>query len=353
MDTDQEMQPAQLAPSSLAKGKGKAIDRQEDDNLPWVEKYRPVTLDDVVSHKDITSTIEKFIEKNRLPHLLFYGPPGTGKTSTILAVARRIYGPGFRKQILELNASDDRGIDIVREQIKQFAETRTLFAKGYKLIILDEADMMTTAAQAALRRVIEQYTKNVRFCIICNYVNKIIPAIQSRCTRFRFSPLPISEVEKRVDHVVQSEQVNLTEDGKKALLKLSKGDMRRALNVLQACHAAYDRTSETEVYTCTGNPHPADIETVVHSMMADEFTTSYQMITALKTERGLALQDLLIGAYEYIETIELPPAARVYLLDHLATTEHRLAGGASEKMQLTALLGAFKNAVELTQKDTS
>ncbi|KII87326.1 hypothetical protein PLICRDRAFT_113298 [Plicaturopsis crispa FD-325 SS-3] len=346
-----DAEPAVL-PSFKSKGKGKAVDLQpfDDDSLPWVEKYRPVTLDDVVSHKDITTTIEKFIEKNRLPHLLFYGPPGTGKTSTILAVARRIYGADYRKQILELNASDDRGIDVVREQIKQFAETRTLFSKGYKLIILDEADMMTQQAQAALRRVIEQYTKNVRFCIICNYVNKIAPAIQSRCTRFRFSPLPIVEVEKRLVGVVEAEKVKLTDDGKKALLKLSKGDMRRALNVLQACHAAYDVIDEAEIYNCTGNPHPSDIETIVNSMLSDEFTTSYQMISKMKTERGLALQDLLTGAYEYVETIDFKPHARVYLLDYLATTEYRLSTGASEKIQLTALLGAFKNAVELTAK---
>lgn len=153
--------------------------------------------------------------------------------------------------------------------------------------------MMTTAAQAALRRIIEQYTKNVRFCIICNYVNKIIPAIQSRCTRFRFSPLPITEVEKRLNHVVEAEKcnlfishhpmllthpfsVNLADDAKTALLKLSKGDMRRALNVLQACHAAYERVGETEVYTCTGSPHPADIEAIVNSMLSEEFTTSLQ-----------------------------------------------------------------------------
>ncbi|KAJ3823391.1 P-loop containing nucleoside triphosphate hydrolase protein [Lentinula raphanica] len=340
---------------STYKGKGKAS--QDDfsvselnENLPWVEKYRPVTLDDVVSHKDITSTIEKFIEKNRLPHLLFYGPPGTGKTSTILAVARRIYGPDYRKQILELNASDDRGIDVVREQIKQFAETRTLFSKGFKLIILDEADMMTQAAQAALRRVIEQYTKNVRFCIICNYVNKIAPAIQSRCTRFRFSPLPIAEVEKRINVVVETENVKLAEDGKKALLKLSKGDMRRALNVLQACHAAYNIITETEIYNCTGNPHPSDIETIVRSMLSDEFTTAHQLMSTMKTERGLALQDLLSGVYEYIETIELKPHARIYLLDHLATTEYRLSTGGSETIQMSALLGAFKHTVELMSR---
>lgn len=217
--------------------------------------------------------------------------------------------------------------------------------------------MMTQQAQAALRRVIEQYTKNVRFCIICNYVNKITPAIQSRCTRFRFSPLGMAQVEKRLATVVEAEKyvlarinlfvsnwhfcsVTLTPDGKKALLKLSKGDMRRALNVLQACHAAYDIVDETEIYNCTGNPHPSDIEAIVNSMLSDEFTTSYQsegvqsfairkisraplptVITKLKTERGLALQDLLTGAYEYLETIDLKPAARVYLLDHLATTE--------------------------------
>jgi len=318
--------------------------------LPWVEKYRPVTMDDVVSHQDIIGTIEKFIEKNRLPHLLFYGPPGTGKTSTILAVARRIYGPNYKKQILELNASDDRGIDVVREQIKNFAETRTLYSSGFKLIILDEADMMTTAAQAALRRVIEQYTKNVRFCIICNYVNKIIPAVQSRCTRFRFSPHPISEVEKKLNHVVKAEDVKITEEGRQALLKLTKGDMRRALNVLQACHAAYDLTGETEVYNCTGNPHPSDIEAIVNSMLTDEFTTSYNLISALKTERGLALPDLLNGAFEFIDGLQLKPAARVYLLDILATIEHRLAAGASEKIQLTAMLGAFKNAVEISAR---
>ncbi|KAL0065843.1 Subunit of heteropentameric Replication factor C (RF-C) [Marasmius tenuissimus] len=352
-DEDTQMMDTEAIPTS-SKGKGKALDLDlppppDTENLPW-QKYRPVTLDDVVSHKDITSTIEKFIEKNRLPHLLFYGPPGTGKTSTIIAVARRIYGPEFRKQILELNASDDRGIDVVREQIKQFAETRTLFSKGFKLIILDEADMMTQAAQAALRRVIEQYTKNVRFCIICNYVNKITPAIQSRCTRFRFSPLPIAEVERRVDTVIEAEKVNLTEDGKQALLKLSKGDMRRALNVLQACHAAYDLTSETEIYNCTGNPHPSDIEKIVQYMLTQDFTTAYQLISTMKIERGLALQDLLTGAYEYIETIDLKPHARIYLLDHLATTEHRLSTGGNEKIQLSALLGAFKNAVELTSR---
>lgn len=340
-----------------AKGKEKESQGEHVDEiekrggLPWVEKYRPDTLDDVVSHKDITGTIENFIKKGRLPHLLFYGPPGTGKTSTILAIAKLIYGPtAWRSHVLELNASDDRGIDVVREQIKGFAMTRVLFSKGFKLIILDEADMMTQAAQGALRRVIEQYTKNVRFCILCNYVNKITPAIQSRCTKFRFSPLPEKEVEKKVDQVVDREGVKITPDGKEALLKLSKGDMRRALNILQACHAAYDEVDETAVYNCTGNPHPRDVESVVEKMMSAEFGTAYDYVTKLKMDRGLALQDLIAGIFEVLETVQLPTQSRIYLLDALATCEHRLSVGASEKVQLTSLLGAFKIAVELSQK---
>ncbi|KAK1925917.1 putative DNA replication factor [Papiliotrema laurentii] len=364
MDIDPPAQPANAMAALMAGAKGKAKadnaqalltekERQEAEareGLPWVEKYRPVTLDDVVSHQDITATIEKFIDAGRLPHLLLYGPPGTGKTSTVLALARRLYGPPFRKHILELNASDDRGIDVVREQIKNFAMTKVLFSKGFKLVILDEADMMTQAAQSALRRVIEQHTKNVRFCILCNYVNKITPAIQSRCTRFRFSPLPEKEVQRKVDEVVEKEGVNLTQDGREALLKLSRGDMRRALNVLQACHAAYDTVDETAVYNCTGNPHPKDIERVVQSMMSDEFGTSFDLITSLKMEKGLALQDLIAGAYDFLQTVELPKQSRIYLLDHLGSTEHRLSVGGSEKMQLTALLGAFKVAVELAHK---
>ena len=160
----------------------------------------------VCSFSAYRSTVNKFIKEEQLPHLLFYGPPGTGKTSTILACARQLYKPqSFGSMVLELNASDDRGINIVRGQILDFASTRTIFKGGYKLIILDEADAMTNDAQNALRRIIEKYTENVRFCIICNYLSKIIPAIQSRCTRFRFAPLSPDQILPRLEHVVEAE----------------------------------------------------------------------------------------------------------------------------------------------------
>ncbi|KAF7730087.1 hypothetical protein EC973_003033 [Apophysomyces ossiformis] len=309
-------------PAFSRKGKGKMVAMPDTlDNSPWVEKYRPQELNDLVSQEHIVSTIQTFIEANRLPHLLFYGPPGTGKTSTILACARKLYGKAYKSMILELNASDDRGIDVVREQIKNFASTRTIYSSGFKLIILDEADSMTSAAQSALRRVIEKYAKNVRFCIICNYVSKIIPAIQSRCTRFRFAPLELEQVESRLDTIVRAEGVYLTDDGRTALLRLSRGDMRRALNILQACHAGYDRVDETAVYNCTGHPHPKDIERIVNWMMTEEYTTVYSNIEKLKREYGLALPDIVTEIGLYISTIDYPTNARAFLYETLAKIE--------------------------------
>ncbi|KAJ3082228.1 Replication factor C (RF-C) subunit [Quaeritorhiza haematococci] len=330
MDVD-EAPPSPLRASTSAKlkGKGKVVASSTDstskpslnDNLPWVEKYRPATLDDLISHKDIVSTITKFIDENRLPHLLFYGPPGTGKTSTILACAKKLYGQRYKSMILELNASDDRGIDVVREQIKGFASSRTIFSSGFKLIILDEADAMTQTAQNALRRVIEKYTRNVRFCIICNYVGKIIPAIQSRCTRFRFGPLKEDQVRTRLDYIIENENVNITEDGIKAVLRLSQGDMRRSLNILQASHAAYSKIDEDSVYTCTGSPLPSDITKIVEWLFNCEFTTAFTNVQKLKTEKGLALTDIITEVHAYLTTMEIPGNVRIFLLEKMATIE--------------------------------
>eukprot|EP00878_Enallax_costatus_P026559 GHUV01028505.1.p1 GENE.GHUV01028505.1~~GHUV01028505.1.p1 ORF type:complete len:210 (+),score=54.50 GHUV01028505.1:200-829(+) len=206
VDTAEPMQADTGAAAASGSGKQKVDRLIEGRGAPWVEKYRPKTLDDVAAHKEIIDTIKKLTNENRLPHLLLYGPPGTGKTSTILAVARQIYGGAMQNMTLELNASDDRGIDVVREQIQDFASTRSVFSNKFKLVILDECDAMTRDAQFALRRVIEKYTRNTRFCLICNYVSKIIPALQSRCTRFRFPPLDEAHVRERLQHVVQQEK---------------------------------------------------------------------------------------------------------------------------------------------------
>ncbi|XP_047141890.1 replication factor C subunit 5 isoform X1 [Hydra vulgaris] len=316
---------------------------QKDSNLPWVEKYRPACLDDLISHKDIIDTIQKFISEGKLPHLLFYGPPGTGKTSTILAVAKQLYSPKeFHSMVLELNASDDRGIGIVREQILGFASTRTVFKSKFKLVILDEADAMTNDAQNALRRIMEKYTENTRFCLICNYLTGIIPAIQSRCTRFRFGPLDADQVSLRLKHVIQEENVTVTEDGMKSLIRLGKGDMRRSLNILQSTHIGYGKVDESTVYTCTGNPLPQDIQVMVDWMLNENFSTAFKKITEMKLVKGLALQDVLTEVHAFIHRIDFPPRVRMILLDKMAEVEYRLAAGTSEKIQLSSLIACFQ-----------
>ncbi|XP_064612888.1 replication factor C subunit 5-like [Liolophura sinensis] len=327
---------------------------KENPNLPWVEKYRPKSLDDLISHKDIISTIRKFVSQDRLPHLLFYGPPGTGKTSTILAVAKQIYTPKeFNSMVLELNASDDRGIGIVRGQILNFASTRTIFKSGFKIVILDEADAMTQDAQNALRRVIEKFTENTRFCIICNYLSKIIPAIQSRCTRFRFGPLTTDQMVPRLEHVVSEEQIKVTEDGMKSVVTLASGDMRKALNILQSTSMAFDEVTEDNVYTCVGHPLRRDVENIVNWMLNDSFSAAYKNISALKTAKGLALQDILSEVHNYVHRIDFPMHIRIHLLEKMADIEHRLASGTNEKLQLSSLLGAFQVARDLVVAEAS
>ncbi|TGO63684.1 hypothetical protein BCON_0011g00240 [Botryotinia convoluta] len=363
--------------ATTSKGKRSAANLpvEAEDSLPWVEKYRPDTLEDVSGHQDILATINKFVDTNRLPHLLFYGPPGTGKTSTILALARRIYGSkNMRQMVLELNASDDRGIDVVREQIKTFASTKQIFASkssstspgAYKLIILDEADAMTSTAQMALRRVMEKYTANTRFCVIANYTHKLSPALLSRCTRFRFSPLKEADIRVLVDKVIAEENVQINAEATDALVRLSKGDMRRALNVLQACHASStpihiqgtpkieekdivrDLITETTIYDCIASPHPADISKIMNTILkTTDVKSCLQMINAVKSTQGLALADIITTLSEELTKLDVPASVMITWLQGLAEVEYRLSGGGSEVIQTGALVGVVREGAEL------
>ncbi|KAK4097329.1 P-loop containing nucleoside triphosphate hydrolase protein [Parathielavia hyrcaniae] len=381
-EMDIDVQPSKditFSSDATAKGKRSAANLpvEAEDSLPWVEKYRPVSLADVSGHQDILATINKFVDSNRLPHLLLYGPPGTGKTSTILALARRIYGfENMRQMVLELNASDDRGIDVVREQIKTFASTKQIFTMGssasrsgiagFKLIILDEADAMTNTAQMALRRIMEKYTANTRFCIIANYSHKLSPALLSRCTRFRFSPLKEQDIRVLVDKVVDEEHVKITPDATDSLVRLSKGDMRRALNVLQACHASStplqprdapkipdkDIVRETittqAIYNCVAAPPPDAIKKILNTLLStSDVTSCLSTINTLKVAQGLALADIITALSEELVKLEVKPQVMITWLDALAEVEHRVASGAHEAIQTSAVVGAIRNGVEL------
>ncbi|KDN69120.1 putative replication factor C [Colletotrichum sublineola] len=301
---------------------------EAEDSLPWVEKYRPVSLADVSGHQDILATINKFVDSNRLPHLLLYGPPGTGKTSTILALARRIYGAeNMRQMVLELNASDDRGIDVVREQIKTFASTKQIFTLGpsaksgggggggsmasYKLIILDEADAMTNTAQMALRRIMEKYTVNTRFCIIANYSHKLSPALLSRCTPLQPKNSP----------------------------KVAEGDIVREM------------ISTETIYNCIAAPQPDAIQEILDVLLSTtDVTSCLTTINTLKTARGLALADIITALAEQLTALEVKPEIMIKWLEGLADIEHRVASGGSETVQTGAVVGVIRSGAELMSK---
>jgi len=300
-------------------------------------------LEDLVAQDDIVSTLSNLIDSDNLPHLLLYGPPGTGKTSTIVATAKRMYGSAsaYKSMTLELNASDARGIDTVRTEIKEFAGTKQLFNKGIKLVILDEADAMTSDAQFALRRIIEKYSKNARFCLICNYVSKIIPALQSRCTRFRFAPLKREHIQGRLEEISTKEKCNTTPDGIDAILRLSGGDMRRVLNLLQSTAMSSKVVDETSVYLTSGAPLPADIDTILDLLMNATFRKAATEIVAICTTKGYALADVLQELTIKLACVEMDSVPLAMIFDGMSNVEHRLAFGTDEKIQIASLVGVF------------
>mmetsp|Transcript_56281 Transcript_56281/g.168514 ORF Transcript_56281/g.168514 Transcript_56281/m.168514 type:complete len:266 (-) Transcript_56281:8-805(-) len=253
----------------------------------------------------------------------------------------------YSSMALELNASDARGIGVIRNEIKEFAGTRQLFNKGVKLVILDEADAMTNDAQFALRRIIEKYTKNARFCLICNYVSKIIPALQSRCTRFRFAPLSRDQIRSRLLEVAEAEHCKTTDNGIDAILALSGGDMRRVLNLLQSTAMSSDNVDETSVYLTSGAPLPGDTTKVLELLLNHPFQEAYEEIVAMCSTKGYALADVLQDLTTLVTSMDLPDGVLADLLDGMSNVEHRLAFGTDEKLQTASLVGVYIKARQL------
>ena len=209
-------------------------------NIPWIEKYRPMTITDVIYQKEVVKTLKQCIKNDNLSHLLFYGPPGTGKTSTILASAKDIYTPEkYKECVLELNASDERGINIIRTKVKLFSQKVVSHQHKFKLIILDEADSMTIEAQSVLRHIIEKYSSITRFCIICNYIDKIIEPIISRCNKYRFYILDQPSIVTVLKKISKKEQINPPIDILNYIYKISNGDLRQAITILQSVYYMY------------------------------------------------------------------------------------------------------------------
>jgi replication factor C small subunit len=306
----------------------------------WVEKYRPHRLDDVVGHEEITSRLERYVERDDLPNLLFSGPAGVGKTTSAVAIAREVYGEDWRENFLELNASDDRGIDVVRGRIKEFARA-SFGGYNYRIIFLDEADSLTSDAQSALRRTMEQFSNNTRFVLSCNYSSKIIDPIQSRCAVFRFSGIDDGAIAARIREIAEAEGIETTEAGVDALVYAADGDMRRAVNALQAASVMGETVDEEAVYTITSTARPEEIEAMVTSAIEGDFTGARATLDDLLSNKGLSGGDVIDQLHRSVWNLGLDDRQAVRTLDRIGETDYRITEGANERIQLEALLASL------------
>jgi replication factor C small subunit len=310
------------------------------ENRPFVEKYRPKLLDDIVNQVGIIKRLKQFVKDKSMPHLIFAGPAGTGKTTSALAMVRELYGKKMtvNRAYLELNASDARGIDVVRTYIKDFAKARTSSEIPFKILILDEADNMTSPAQQALRRTMEKYTKNCRMILICNYSNKIIPPIQSRCVVFRFSSLSSEDIKNRVSYVANEEGITLTPEGFLALIDVSRGDCRRAINYLQSCGTISKNIDQDVVLRVAGEVPPERIKNILKTALQGQLQLSIELLNDLIKEYGLSGQNIINNIHREIYELDIAERMKIELSKLLAEFEYRLSQGGTEEIQLQALL---------------
>ncbi len=307
----------------------------------WVEKYRPSTLAQMEGQEAVVPLLRSYAEKRSMPHLLFAGPPGTGKTTAALALARDLFGAEWRQNFLELNTSDERGIDTVRTTIKQYARTAPLGEAGFKILFLDEADNLTQEAQASLRRMMERYAASCRFILSCNYSSRIIEPIQSRCAVFRFRAYRPEAVRHQLARIAAAEQRTVSADAYEAIIAASGGDLRRATNLLQLAgtHVA-EITAETLKEYATA-PLRREVEGMLGAALHGNFRDARDRLYALLVDRGAAGEEILRAIHAYLPDVPesvLPARDKVRLLEFLGEVDFRLAQGASDRIQLEALL---------------
>lgn len=312
----------------------------DDTRGVWVEKYRPERLADIKGHTKTVDALEEYVSRGDIPHLLFSGPPGVGKTAAAVAIAKELYGDTWDENFLELNASDERGIDVVRDRIKNFARS-SLNDVSFRIIFLDEADALTSDAQAALRRTMEQFTGNVRFILSCNYASQIIEPIQSRCAKYRFGPLDDAPIEAQVREIAAKEDIDITDDAVNALVYAADGDMRNAINGLQAASLSDEQVTEEDIYAITSTVRPEAVEELVELALDGDYLEAQDELEDMLVNQGIAANELLSQMYRVLQRTELDEGHAVRMMERLGETEYRITQGANERIQMDAFLASL------------
>jgi len=313
----------------------------EDSHTIWIEKYRPTKLSEIVGQNEIVERLSSYVTTGNLPHLLFTGSAGVGKTTAAVTLAREFFKDMWQMNFREMNASDERGIDVVRNQIKQFARTSPLGDATFKILFLDEADALTTDAQAALRRTMESYAHTCRFILSCNYSSKIIDPIQSRCAIYRFKPLRGDAVKEGACRIAAREGLTITPAAMDAIVYIAQGDMRKAINALQGAAIISTTVDEKMVYAITSTARPDEINELLDLSLKGEFDTAESLLANLLHERGIAPNELINQCYRAIVKKEMDKRLKVELIDHLGETDFRLSEGASSDIQMEAMIARF------------
>ncbi len=311
----------------------------------WTEKHRPDTLDEIVGQEKIVGRLKAFVDEGTIPHLMFGGPAGTGKTTSAIALAKDLYGDEWKQNFMETNASDERGIDVVRDRIKDFARTKPVNAE-YKIIFLDEADALTSDAQQALRRTMEQFSDNCRFILSCNYSSKIIDPIQSRCAVFRFNRLEEEDVKKYITRIAEEEGFKVSEEAVKAVLRVAGGDLRRVTNILQTATMQNDKVEEEDIYGAAASLKPEEINEVLEKALKGEFMESRDQLSELMIDRGLDGQDVINAIHREVLDLDISNQGKLEIIDNLGEFEFRIAEGGTSDIQIEALLAKIANLDE-------
>ncbi|MFH1823525.1 MAG: replication factor C small subunit [archaeon] len=311
------------------------------DSVIWTEKYRPKLFKEVIGQEQIVKRVEAFVKQKNMPHLLFAGPAGVGKSTLALVIVRTLFKDHWKESFLELNASDARGIDIVRQNVKSFARTRAIADLPFKIVFLDESDALTKEAQQALRRTMEQFSATCRFILSCNYSSKIIDPIQSRCAIFRFRLLSEKDVEKYVDHIAKSEKLKISGNAIKILYNLSHGDLRRVLNILQASASISDKIDENLIYEVVSEIKPENISKILELACAGQFIDARNYLLDVILKQGLSGIDVIKAIQKEIWNLKISETSKIKLIERCGEIEFRLVEGSDEFVQLECLLASF------------